>query len=67
MGSIPSWFPPSLFLGPSVFLRLRFPALFQLALLLLSPISPYQLLLATSKHGGGGGTGEWLGLIHLCG
>ena len=35
-------------LYPSMLYRLRYPTLFQLALLLLSPIQPYQLWLATS-------------------
>ena len=35
-------------LNPSIFSRLRYPILFQLALLLFSHIQPYQLWLATS-------------------
>ena len=43
MDSISSWFPLIFFNS-----LLRYPTLFQLALLLLSPIQPYQLWLATS-------------------
>ena len=46
--SISSWFPP---IYPSILSRLRYPTLLQLALLLLSPIQPYQLWLATSYCG----------------
>ena len=44
MDSISSWFPPMYFMLS----HLRYPTLFQLALLLLFPIQPYQLWLATS-------------------
>ena len=43
------WTVPLLgFLNPSIFSRLRYPILFQLAIFLFSPIQPYQLWLATS-------------------
>ena len=46
-----------LLLNPSIFSRLRYPILFQLALLLISPIQPCPLWLATSFWEGGRGEG----------